>query len=91
MQYDPEHLKQLLSFIERIYNDKDCGAIHVPESEGLLIAPFCAKIIIGIASCAAHMLAVYIAAKNENLTFRELRDVIGANSFVYLLHMPILR
>ena len=25
MQYDPEHLKQLLSFIERIYNDKDCG------------------------------------------------------------------
>ena len=25
MQYDPEHLKQLLSFIGRIYNDKDCG------------------------------------------------------------------
>ena len=25
MHYDPEHLKQLLSFIERIYNDKDCG------------------------------------------------------------------
>ena len=31
------------------------------------------------------------AAKNENLTFREFRDVIGANSFVYLLHMSILR
>lgn len=25
MHYDPEHLKQLLSFIERIYNDEDCG------------------------------------------------------------------
>ena len=31
------------------------------------------------------------ASKNENLTFREFRDVIGANSFVYLLHMSILR
>ena len=25
MHYDSEHLKQLLSFIERIYNDEDCG------------------------------------------------------------------
>ena len=25
MQYNSEHLKKLLDFIERIYNDKDCS------------------------------------------------------------------
>ena len=25
MRYDSEHLKKLLDFIERIYNDKDCS------------------------------------------------------------------
>ena len=29
MQYDSEHLKKLLDFIERIYNDKDCSEFAV--------------------------------------------------------------
>ena len=45
------------------------------------ITPFCAKVIIGIARCSAHVLAFKIAAENENLALREFRDLIGGKSF----------
>ena len=51
------------------------------------VTPFCAKVIIGIACCTAHVLAFQIAAENENLALREFRDLIRGKSLVNLLHM----
>ena len=63
---------------------RDCVA---PPLRSYSVAPFGAKMIIGITCCSAHVLAFQIAAKNENLTLGKFRDVVRSKSLVNLLHI----
>ena len=69
---------------QRAVHRRNCVA---PPLRSYSIAPFCAKVLIGIACGSTHVLAFKIAAENENLTLREFRDLIRGNSLVNLLHM----